>query len=59
MKIPERCPHCGGKDLLIQVLAWAIYRDGKFYTFEVGEEVDDSEAADAVCQSCDKEISLE
>lgn len=46
---PAKCPKCGCPTLSMQVIAWAIFRDGKFETLEVGEEVEPIDDTIAVC----------
>ena len=29
MTIPAACPKCGSRTMRVQVLTWAVYRDGK------------------------------
>ena len=57
-KIPEACPHCGHTELMVQVKAWAVYKRGQYYTLDVTEAIDDSDATEAVCEKCNEEIPL-
>ncbi len=53
LQAPAKCPKCGCPTVNMQVIAWGMFRDGKFETFEVGEHVSPLDDAVAVCDNED------
>ena len=39
MTIPPACPKCGSRDVLVQVVTWAVYRDGKMEGLVLSDDV--------------------
>jgi hypothetical protein len=42
---PAKCPNCGCPTVKMQVIAWGVFRAGKFETEEIGEAVQPTDNA--------------
>lgn len=59
-KVPVKCPNCGHPEVQAQVVAWAIYRDGKLQLVDADVGVEDVSGAPAAhCENCNYDWELE
>lgn len=53
MTIPAACPKCGSRTMRVQVLTWAVYRDGKLEGLIIDGDVTPLPDGDITCDADD------
>jgi hypothetical protein len=50
---PAKCPKCGCPTVLMQVVAWAVFKDGEYQTVDLSEYIEVNPDAAAACDNED------